>query len=607
LKNASDTGGSVRSTQWVWGGLLTALTLLFFLSFFNRFAALRSGNGEFTTGLWLLHGKVPYRDYFSATPPLNTLKAALLLKVFGPFLIVTRAAGVAERVLIAVVLFQWLRRLFAVQYAFTAGLVTIVLSAGDLADPIASYNHDAIMWAIFSGFAASFVLDASDRWRILRAAAASGIFAGLSLITKQTIGLGAAIAVPAIVALLLLNAKSWRAIVLWICGFTAGCAVPVALLAAWLHSLHAWMTFLTMAFLKGPAAKGGHITDFIRRELMVASSNWFLVSLAVIAIACSAAAFLRSERNPQAEPNEPPGGKAQWRSARPLAAGFSLVILAAELLALAGLGTIHNLSKSAVYFVFISVTILLLAYGMKSLRRKLSVREQQFALFAAVSFFVAFFLSLSWPAFEAMALPGLGFLVAAVLEGVQPARRRYVYAVLGCLLFVQTLEKLNLPFGFDGLNESPVRLEVQASSLPQLRGLRLSPDMNAFLESTVSTIATHSTPHDTILTYPEMSLFYLLSDRTYPTLAASHNVDVVNDAFAAEESARILAGRPAVVIYMKATPEEAAHEDDIWRFGKPSGQHRLRAAVEQLTAGYRLTETWRVGQDQRQIAVYVRP
>ena len=553
--------------------------------------------------MWFLRGHIPYRDYFSATPPLNTLKAALELKIFGPYLIVTRLVGVAERLLIAWVLFRWLCRLFPIRFAFVGSLVTVILSAGDMVDPIASYNHDAILWAMLSGFAASFVLDDSDGWKTFRYAAASGGFAGLCLITKQTVGIGAAIGVPFIVALILVNSSSYRKVLIWGGGFAAGCLVPVIALAVWLYHVHSWLTFLTMAFLKGPAAKGGHLSDFVRREMMVAGSNWFLVMLAVFAIAWSVSAILASERSEC----EAADCLSQWKHLRQLAVGFGVVILVAEGLAVMGLGALHNLSKISVYFVFILVSVFLVRYGVKTFRRRLTIREQQFALFCAVSFFVAFFLSLSWPAFEPMALPGLGLLIAAVLHGARPERRRYVYVVLGFLVFMQVLEKLNLPFGFDGLIESKVRMAVQPSKLPELRGMRLSPDMNSFLEQTVATIKTQTGPSDTIFTYPEMGLFYVLSDRNYPTLAASHNVDVVNDSFANEEAARLIDRRPAIVVYMKLTPEEVASQDANWRFGKPSGQHRLVAAVEALTSSYRVESIFKVGQGSREVILYRRP
>ena len=130
---------------------LVGLTLLFLSSFFNRFAGLRSGDGEYTGEMALLSGVIPYRDYFAPGPPLNVIKSALILKAFGGALIVSRVAGVLERLLISVVLLRWLMQLFRPWHALVASVVTMVVSTGDLTDPIASYNHDAILFAMIAG------------------------------------------------------------------------------------------------------------------------------------------------------------------------------------------------------------------------------------------------------------------------------------------------------------------------------------------------------------------------------------------------------------------------------------------------------------------------
>src|SRR5258707_15242903 len=60
---------SIISSTTVMYAALIFLPLLFFVSFFNRFAGLSSGDGEYTSGVIFLRGIVPYRDYFSIAPP----------------------------------------------------------------------------------------------------------------------------------------------------------------------------------------------------------------------------------------------------------------------------------------------------------------------------------------------------------------------------------------------------------------------------------------------------------------------------------------------------------------------------------------------------------
>src|SRR3954447_6202125 len=112
-------------------------------------------------------GKLPYRDAYSAGPPLNMFKSAVLLKLFGQELIVSRIFGVVARLVMAGVLFQWLRQLFPPVECLIATVVTIILSAGDRTDPVASYNHDTILWGMLCGVAASIVLAEERRSRTI--------------------------------------------------------------------------------------------------------------------------------------------------------------------------------------------------------------------------------------------------------------------------------------------------------------------------------------------------------------------------------------------------------------------------------------------------------
>ncbi len=53
-----------------------------------------------------------------------------------------------------------------------------------------------------------------------------------------------------------------------------------------------------------------------------------------------------------------------------------------------------------------------------------------------------------------------------------------------------------------------------------------------------------------------MGIFYALTERRYPTETGSHNVDVVNDAMARSEAARLLANPPKVLIYLPETEQQ---------------------------------------------------
>ena len=105
-----------------------------------------------------MRGSLPFRDYFTASPPLNPFKSGVLLSLFGENLIVSRAAGMVERSFIVLLLYLWLLRLSRSAYAVLGAFATLVVSTADFADPIASYNHDCVFLAMLSGYLAGFAL-----------------------------------------------------------------------------------------------------------------------------------------------------------------------------------------------------------------------------------------------------------------------------------------------------------------------------------------------------------------------------------------------------------------------------------------------------------------
>jgi hypothetical protein len=587
--------------------VLVFVPLLFFVGFFNRFAGLSSGDGEYTSGVVFLRGIVPYRDYFTIAPPLNLLKSAMLLKTFGAALIVSRWAGVAERLLIAAVLFRWLTKIFRPTYVLVASVATVILSAGDLTDPVASYNHDCILLVMLSGLTASAVLSQGQgKVRFCAFSALSGAFAGLSLLTKQTIGLGEVSAILVVVSILLVKLDVTSRVLVWCGMFLGGCAIPLAGLVMYLHHLGAFTPFFQMLFVLGPAAKAGHPDDFLIREILVALGSWRWVVPGMLALALTGSSVVRAIHSKGDE--EIPKGTESLRYATcVLLAGF-VAIGGAKLWALSHYEAPQNSLRILVYYTFVLLTLLMVGFVIEIFRPGMSVRHAQCVLFCVVSWVVASTLSLSWPAYEPMLLPGFGFLVAAALQGARARHRKYIYTVLAVAVFVAAWAKLDKPFGFIGGTEERVSLATTVSVQPQLRGMRLPADTRDFLDGTVALIQDRTKGDDTIFTFPEMSVIYALADRRPPTWSWSHNIDVVTDRFAREEANRLRERPPAVIVYCPPSEASLLLEERAWRQGKRSGQRDLIDAVESIAKGYELRGSYQpMGPGGPTAFVYVRP
>jgi hypothetical protein len=130
--------------------------------------------------------------------------------------------------------------------------------------------------------------------------------------------------------------------------------------------------------------------------------------------------------------------------------------------------------------------------------------------------------------------------------------------------------------------------------------------MVRFVDGTAGIINEHAGPKDTIFTYPEMGIFYAVTNHGAPTLSGSHNTDVVSDAFASEEAKRLVAGRPAVLIYGREDEGSLRAKELMWRNGHRAGQRDIIDAVEKLASEYELVRTFRFANSGQLVRVYVR-
>lgn len=596
---------SNRTIAVVVGAIATAFALLFFLLlFWNRFLGLRSGDGGFSGGILFLNNVLPYRDLYSPGPPLYAMRSAALLAFFGKKLIVLRAAGLCERLLLSLLLYGWLVRLFRVRNAAIASIVTMVVSSGDLSDALSSYNHFTVLLAVASGLIASFALDEDRAVRSLAILGAfAGIFASLSFTCKQTIGIGIVFVIPVVVGACLIRIEEIRKAAMFVAGFLAGSLVPLVMLLGWLVHVGAFQSFLNQIFVAGPAAKASHPGAYLNHALLLARTSWEQPAIGAVLLLLAWFAMRKVISGNRASDDAGPttlllivGVLAFSLAVMGLAYLVQLRLTRPELLIKAShVATFgNNLLKPFVYLTLAGSGLLSALLAWKCFTGALVRRHAQFFLFASVSFAVAFMLSLSFPVLMVMMVPGLGLIVAAAIEGVAGWQRWVVCVVCGVLLFAETEAKIFDPFDFDGWPEPPATLSDTKSSLPVLDGLILSPNTAQFVDNTIRLIGKYSTSSDTIFVYPEFSFLYGATNRRPATYSGSHNIDVVSDAFAKEEAARLLRARPAVLVCGQVSESFLLWNEGFWRGGGPSGQRDLIAAVQQLMNEYHLAASFRL-------------
>jgi hypothetical protein len=594
--------GRHRSHLVVGAAVVIVVTLGFFLLFFNRFSGVRTINGSGLSGQAILAGSLPYRDWFCPVPPMHFLKNAVLTWLFGTAVIMPRIVALFERSLLAVVLYLWLARLFRVPFAAFGAILAIVVSAGDITDPISSYNHDTLFWAVLTGFLASTCLDWPSKRSASICAVLCGVAAGICFSFKQTIGLGITASVPVVVASSIWKTKGFSSARRFCGCFLAGWLVPLSALWLWLFHHHILGLYFRQIFFKGPSAKAAGGTDFLVRFARVTLEDPSVLVGSMIAVLVLLPVLSRFAKSSRPQP-EPVG------SPRMLVLIFvvsAAAIAAGRFAAYRGLPPFIPLIKSAIMLSLFACGFLTVYFAAVLVLEGIRDQQPQFWLLGTVSFVCAFMLSLSWPAFEAMVMPGLGFLAAAFLDRSSRNSRLVCYAGCSILMFSLVVWKLDFPFGFGDWVEPSVRTATVRSSLPELKGFLLPQPEVTMLDGITHIIREHSRPGDTIFTYPSMPIFHALSGLGLPTYAGDHNIDACPDDIARRDAAILLRVKPAVIVYYREDATFLKSEEILWRGGRASGQREIIAAVETLVKGYSLAGSYDAPPTRLKVEVYVR-
>ncbi|HEY9760843.1 MAG TPA: hypothetical protein V6C97_37170 [Oculatellaceae cyanobacterium] len=596
---------------WSAGIVVVVLSSLAFLApWWNHFLALRSGGGGYVPGSMFLHGVFPYRDLYIPSPPLYILRTTPLLMLFGDQLIVMRAFGVFERVALGLFAYLWLSRLFKPGPTTIAATAAVILCSGNFADPVDAYTHESILFFVMSGWVASFALDNEHSKRFVLTAILSGIFAGLSLLGKQSIGAFAVVTTPVIMAACVWRQKrNWLSFLLY---YAAGLALPMGALAVWLVNNGILMTFLDQVFVRAPTAKAGSPFDYIRREILILEMLWGCAVIALVQLILLRSASSKADENDEeaAETDARRDSKsAVWKHFAAILAALAIGNALAYLHPNPSAFTIDMslavlLIKTAAYLTLFSSFVLTLKYAWRWFTNKLTQREMQLFLLSSVSAAIVLTNSLSAPLVEELFMPALGLVAAIALQF--GGKRTKVFTYISCLILLagEIDIKMTAPHNFEDFGAPSISRANVRSTLPQLAGFELPAQTVDFVDGTVKIIRENTKPGDTIFIYPELALFYPLSGRNPPTLAGCHNMDIMNDKFAKQEAERLLAKRPAVLIYYREH-ELLKKLEKAWRSGKSSGNRAIIDACEKLASEYRPVKTYHYAN--KDIMIFLRP
>jgi hypothetical protein len=575
--------------------LAPAVCLLFALLWWNRFLGVTNEGWHFFFAHQIVHGKIPYRDFYLFVPPLLQLEMAATIEFFGEHLIVTQVVGLIEAGILALVLYRWLARVFPASDAFLASATGIIICMANRTEELHALHMSAIFHTTLAGAVATLAVDA----RGVRTSYAfwGGLLAGLALLIKQTSGVAAVVSLPLMLALAAHQFYGWKEAWRAFSAFTAGCAIPLAMVSVWLAAHGALGAAVSDVFLRGPSSKGSALLMlsrfwiFLREDTYFRRHAFFAVFLfASLLILCRKTVSTFSQNR-----FVDYGGVLALATltVASILLGWALSFSASVHLP----GTFVELPQHvAAFLAEIGSFVFFWLYLWLLLTDRLDRKQIQFFAIAGFSCAVALLSSLSIPTSVGTIVPAFSFVLAAFLTGlrnVTGAKLLRPLAIFLSLLFVAQLswQKCASPYFWRGWKEADIHRANVTLKYPELHGYHVSPQTAAFVTRVTDEIDAHSGGSQPIFVYPHIPIFYLLSHRQPESFAYVHFIDVAPEFVYATDAAILSKNPPAVIVLFKPTDQELRRDEMYYRSGQRTSQRDLLAAVAEIRTRCRFQDS----------------
>ena len=575
--------------------LMVVFIIAAVLPWWNRYVAITNDAWHYFYGLQIVHGRIPYRDFYVFVPPLYALKNALLIALFGNRLIVPHIIAILEILIISIVLVDWIRRAWPIFE--TTAAVTIAISLYMLSmrsEALGGLHQEAVFFPVLAGWAASVALRRPKLWFFLLV----GACVGLSVLAKQTSGIATVVCIGPVLVILVWRLQGVRTAVRAAGSFLLGVSVPVSLVCIWLGVNHALPSFVEDVYTKGSASKGSVTNIILRPFLMVARDFHLQVQLAVAVMFLGLFFGLVRFNQPAVEGDSP---DANTRLARFFAVMFAALVCGVGLSHFLKLWHLSSFYKAAPATILlfcgeIGCAVLLFKSVIAGFRTQLHPRKAQFILTCAVSVSLAYFLGWSWVGYTSIMIPSLAVFLAHVLTALNVPRLRWLrnFVLAGCILTVVGYFTLRLerPFTWGGWAEPSVWTANQSLPEPELSGFRVSNQSAYLINRVTHDIIANSRPGDPVLAYPDIPIFYILAHRSPVTFAFVHWMDVAPDYIDEADAARIRRTPPAVIVYLDQRESSVRDAEILFRHGHRSGVRDIIAAIKSLRPEYRTLDTF---------------
>lgn len=582
---------------------------------FNRYLPMCEG-WHSVYAHYILNGAVPYRDFHFFLPPLYPLMVAAFTGIFGPDLIFLRIFGIAVIISLTITLFLLFLRLFPAYIACTASIVSVMYYQSCVVHITYDYLTFVTLFAVLGTFLICRYYDydyhsLKSKEGLVAAAFLflAGLLGAAAFLIKQSGGLFV-VAFPFLAVAAVGYAKGgWQKSLRSIAIYSLGVLTPMLTLLIWLVSNGLLSSFWSQAIVGASSSKGGLAAILFAwiPRLFNTESDLILASvvLAIITlrIHCLPEGFmLRRLRS---------GYHAEHQLPKPrTVVVFSLILVAFMLCILLpfwGINLSYKIAENdQLTFIFNRVLVifgsaasmvLFFVFFHKILRERRTSNYDVFIILTAS-------LGLIWGCGTAAGISEVALILSTgLLIGIAlNARSRFnilrIATLVLCVLMVlyMTSFKYINPYNWWGLDQPDIRTTSTRLQVKYLHGFVVSEQTARIFSEVTSIVERNTNPGDSIYTFPNIPIFYLLTDRYPDTFGIVSWFDVEPDRYAASDALRIRELPPKVIIYLDVPEFVWDSHEDLFRGGSMSGQRQIAGAVSALASSgaYKLEATYEV-------------
>ena len=576
-------------------GLIAVMlgSLLYNILFFNNYYPITEGWFSVYSHL-IRQGLVPYRDFYLYLTPLYPLLIAGFQSIFGESILALRILGIIIIQFFSIFLFLILSRNFTPLVATISTLTAIIYYQSG----VAHITYDFIqLFTLFVLSATYFIIRYSDIQAkdALKKANPSFLFVSGILISSAFLikhSNGTLVVIFSMIAVTLATAGQehyYRIRSIFI--YMLGMILPVTAIGIWLYFVNAFIPFMNQSIFGAIDAKGS-LPVILFSWMSLFNLSYFiqltkLILLASPLFAISLIGFFLSKnqltKKRQCDDNQHIISIIIYL----FIYGIILYISYFHYLAF-DISLTNNFRVLANNLIIVASTALMATFLFLYIAPpfiNFRISDRGLALCAIMTFGLIFGNGTSAGISEVSVFISFAFVLSLLMSlqnsfGI--SKFTVSFASL-CFIFLLSNCKFRQPYAWWNITVPDLQESTTHSVLPLLKGFWLPPDSTKVLEDVTKLIQINTSPNENIFTFPNIPVFYILSNRWPNSKVVVSWFDFLPDIPARAEAVRVLANPPKIIVNLKLPEETWTAHERLFRKGKPLGQRDILDAITELT------------------------